>query len=85
MMVGLVPCLAWLEIDWLLSQFGGSRKVAIDNYINFVREGIGLAPIWKSLKRQVFLGDDTFITNVQGMMVILVRTLECNAGQLQSR
>ena len=51
----------WLEIDWLLGHFGQSRKQAIDAYINFVRAGIGLAPIWRDLKHQIFLGHDDFI------------------------
>jgi len=65
MMIGVKPCPIWLEPDYLLSQFGASREVAVEGYINFVREGVGLAPIWGALKRQVFLGDDTFVSAVQ--------------------
>jgi len=55
----------WLETDWLLSQFGKSRKVARNHYINFVREGIGLPPVWKALKSQIYLGDKDFVENMQ--------------------
>jgi putative transposase len=33
-------------------------------YQNFVREGIGFPPVWESLKRQVFLGDEPFVDKV---------------------
>jgi len=65
MMIGVKSCPVWLEPDYLLSQFGASREVAVEGYINFVREGVGLAPIWGALKRQVFLGDDAFVSAVQ--------------------
>lgn len=41
-MVGVVSCPVWLEINWLLSQFGVVRIEAVDNYIDYVRAGIGL-------------------------------------------
>jgi len=45
----------WLETDWLLGQFGASKKEAIIAYKNFVREGIGLPPIWDGLKCTILL------------------------------
>ncbi|MDF1588138.1 MAG: transposase [Gammaproteobacteria bacterium] len=51
----------WLETDWILNHFGDIRQLAIAAYENFVREGIGLAPIWDGLKKQVYLGDEQFI------------------------
>jgi len=62
---GLLP--EWLETDWLLSQFGSSKKEAIIAYKNFVREGIGLPPIWDNLKYQMYLGDNSFIDKMQGI------------------
>lgn len=50
----------WQETDWLLSQFGRSKSRARTAYAAFVAEGIGGAPIWEGLKRQVFLGSDDF-------------------------
>ena len=34
----------------------GDRRegIFVDDYENFVREGVGLSPIWGALKRQVF-------------------------------
>jgi putative transposase len=70
-MIGVVSSSDWLETDWILNNFGHSRKTAINNYGNFVREGVGLSPIWAALKRQVFLGDEAFVdkalTRIEGI------------------
>ena len=55
----------WLETSWLLSHFSLQPKRARAKYIDFVREGIGLPPIWDSLKHQIYLGDENFINNHQ--------------------
>jgi len=60
-MVGRRPSAKWLETDWILNHLGDSRDTAIVNYQNFVREGVGLPPVWDGLKKQVFLGDEQFI------------------------
>jgi len=60
----------WLETDWLLNHFGTTRQVAIEHYINFVREGVGLAPIWNTLQHQLFLGDDSFIQQIKAKIAI---------------
>jgi putative transposase len=58
--VGKVPAPGWLEVDWLLAQFGSTRNNAVRAYIRFVDAGIGAASPWEALKYQVFLGDDGF-------------------------
>ena len=58
----------WLSIDWLLSQFSLQRKRARAEYVNFVRAGIGLAPIWDNLRRQIFLGGKTFVDKHQQLI-----------------
>ena len=57
----------WLETDWLLSQFGKSRKVTRRKYKNFVREGLGLPPVWDALKSQIYLGSETFVADLQAI------------------
>lgn len=57
----------WLETDWLLGQFGKSRKVARRRYKNFVREGVGLPSIWDDLRSQIYLGDDRFVEKMQAI------------------
>jgi putative transposase len=67
-LVGNNPPPDWLEVDWVLSHFSVQRKRAKEKYINFVREGIGLAPIWDKLRHQIYLGDEQFITKHQKML-----------------
>jgi len=55
----------WLEVNWVLRQFSNERKPAIEGYINFVREGIGLPSIWSQLQNQIFLGSESFINENQ--------------------
>ena len=60
-MIGTEKPPKWLETDWLLSQFSTRRIRAREYYINFVREGIGLSPIWDQTNKAGFLGDKSFI------------------------
>ncbi|NIR29557.1 MAG: addiction module toxin RelE [Gammaproteobacteria bacterium] len=60
----MAPAPAWLEVDWVLSQFGSSRAAALRAYVRFVDEGIGASP-WQDLNRGVYLGDDDFISRCQ--------------------
>jgi len=57
-MIGEVPVLPWLEVNWLLGQFSKQQKRAIVHYINFVREGPGLPSIWSDLKNQIFMASE---------------------------
>jgi len=54
----------WLEINWILGQFSDDRLKAIERYINFVREGVGLPPVWTDLKQQIYIGSDQFIESM---------------------
>ena len=51
-----------LTIDWLLQQFGDTRRTAQRNYRKFVLEGVGARSIWDDLKFQILLGDEDFVT-----------------------
>lgn len=62
-MIGEVPVLPWLEVNWLLGQFSKQQKRAIVHYINFVREGSGLPSIWSDLKNQIFMASENFIND----------------------
>jgi hypothetical protein len=55
----------WLEINWILSHFGFQRKRARANYVNFVREGVGLATVRDTLRHPIYLGGDKFIATHQ--------------------
>ncbi len=75
-MVGAVQAPQWLETDWLLSQFGRKRKRAIQKYMSFVREGIGLPSIWTGLTKQIYLGSDHFADTMQRQIESGGRNLE---------
>ena len=57
---GLVAVPEFLSTDWLLEQFGKSRRVAQKRYREFVGDGIANRP-WDVLKGQIYLGSDKFI------------------------
>ncbi len=59
-MVGLASKPHWLETDWLLGQFGATRRTAQTRYAAFVAEGRGRG-IWEGLRHQIFLGSEKFI------------------------
>jgi len=64
--IGHTKVQEWLTPDWVLSQFGRSRKLARENYKRFVLEGVGQKlDIWSSLNGQIYLGDDTFVAKMQ--------------------
>jgi REP-associated tyrosine transposase len=58
---GSVKSPQWLSTDWILTQFGRSRRRAQRLYRQFVMEGITKETPWKDLKGQIFLGDREFI------------------------
>lgn len=51
----------WLEVDWLLSQFGANRQNARREYNRFVLRGIGALSPLRDVKHQILLGDKEFI------------------------
>jgi REP element-mobilizing transposase RayT len=65
MMIGRQDMPEWLESDWLLGQFGSSRRKAIAAYRDFVRAGMGQGSLWSELRGQVFLGSEDFVERVQ--------------------
>jgi len=59
--VGSVPAPAWLEVDWIIGQFGTDRLQAQQRYADFVDAGVSGASVWEHLRHQIFLGSDRFI------------------------
>ena len=65
-MVGSAPKTDWLATDWLLSQFGKQREIAMERYRQFVMDGIQHQPrIWTHLKGKIYLGDEAFVSDAQ--------------------
>ena len=59
---GRLPAPAWLDTDWILSQFACSRTRAMQAYRAFVLAGHGLASPLKQTRHRLLLGDDDFVT-----------------------
>jgi putative transposase len=66
--IGLVKRPSFLTIDWILSQFDGRRRVAMEKYRRFVMEGIDKESPWERLKGQIFYGTDEFIKGLSGLL-----------------
>lgn len=60
---GMKKAPEYLETDWILSQFGESRRKAESRYRKFVREGLKSSP-WEELKGQIFLGGKGFVESI---------------------
>ena len=65
---GLEKPESWLEVNWILGQFGKDRKTAQKSYVAFVADGVGQkrSP-WEDLFSQVYLGSDKFMDHVHEM------------------
>ena len=64
-MIGEAQSPDWLAADGLLAQFSTRRANALQQYDQFVLQGIGQGSIWPQLNREVFLGDDVFVLKMQ--------------------
>ena len=56
------PC---LTVEWILAQFGTSGAEARRRYQKFVQEGVGGVSLWKKVKGQSLLGEESFIEKVR--------------------
>lgn len=65
---GFVAAPDWLSVDWILSCFAKRKKVAMERYRQFVSDGRSQASPWGQLKSQIYLGDDAFVTEMQGKL-----------------
>jgi len=66
-MVGEAAAPPWLQTDWILSQFGEQRAVALARYRDFVHAGVGLPALWDELRGQIYLGSDAFLGRMQAL------------------
>jgi putative transposase len=58
---GLVKSPEWLEIKWVLGQFGSGERSARVVYQKFVEEGINAGTLWEKLRGQIWLGKEEFL------------------------
>ena len=59
-MLGRVVPPRWLQVQWLMSQFGNNPQAAVAAYVDHVRAGVNLPSLWKQLQGQLYLGDAEF-------------------------
>jgi REP element-mobilizing transposase RayT len=62
---GQAPAPSSLAQGWLLSQFGRTTREAHQRYEQFVQDGLDQKSIWQGLRRQIYLGDDRFVDQMQ--------------------
>ena len=62
---GMAEGAACLTTDWVLAGFAKTKNVAQQRYREFVQQGKGQPSPWQRLKNQIYLGDDTFVLDVQ--------------------
>ncbi|CAB5088890.1 hypothetical protein D3OALGA1CA_5902 [Olavius algarvensis associated proteobacterium Delta 3] len=56
---------SFLTVDWILSQFGKTRKQAQQKYRKFVLAGMDKASPWENLKAQCILGSIEFFEKIK--------------------
>ena len=66
--IGVAKRPSFLTVDWVLSQLGGRKRVAMERYRRFVMEGIDKESPWETLKGQIFWGTEEFIKNLSGFL-----------------
>lgn len=65
--VGIENNPVYLWIDWILSQFGKSKRTAMEKYKEYVEEGIKTEEkVWDRLRGQIYLGGEDFINLIRG-------------------
>ena len=82
-MIGTQSSPAWLATDGLLAHFGKNRAEAQARYAQFVAEGMGDAVLWEQVQRQIFLGDEHFVTRLQTQLG--TQREDINIPQVQHR
>ena len=65
---GLVPAPTWLEIDWILGQFGETREAAQAHYRQFVAAAPKDDRPWDELTGRIFLGGADFARKLMDLM-----------------
>lgn len=62
--IGKRPSPCWLEADWLLAQFGETRRQAVNRYRRFVAAGVDASDPFENVRHQLYLGDESFAERI---------------------
>lgn len=65
---GLVFRPRFLATDCLLGLFGQRKNIARQRYRQFITDGEGHPSPWKLLRHQLYLGSDSFVCEMQGLI-----------------
>jgi len=66
--VGTVQAPDWLGTGVLLHHFGRGLAQARSRYAQFVHDGYNRTRIWSALQRQIYLGDERFVVQMQSRL-----------------
>lgn len=83
--VGSVAAPPWLATDALLGQFAPTLLRARALYMDHVRAGVGLPPVWEQLEQQMFLGDEAFLKRMGKLVDKSLRIAETTSGNIAAR
>ena len=67
-MCGQAPVPEWLQTDWILGQFGAGRSEAMAACVRFAHEGARLPSMWAQLQGQIYLGSESFMKQMKGLI-----------------
>lgn len=59
----------WLDVEWIVKQFGADPIAARQAYRRFVRAGVDGASPWEALRGQVYLGEEKFLARMEKLAV----------------
>ena len=57
-----------LNVDWVLAAFGARKGIAVERYKQFISEGNGQPSPWGLLRNQIYLGSESFVDKMQGLI-----------------
>lgn len=63
--LGQIAAPPWLEVAWLLGQFGSRQDEALVEYERYIYAGLGLPSPIEETRHQLVLGDDEYMRNLQ--------------------
>lgn len=63
---GKAPAPSWLEVGWLLGQFGARDPAGA--YERFVHQGLGQGSPWAKLRGQIWLGNEAFLQRMERLV-----------------
>ncbi|MEN8177701.1 MAG: transposase [Pseudomonadota bacterium] len=67
---GLRQSPEWLTNEWLLSAFGKRKSLSQKKYRKFISSGKNQPSPWEHLRNQIFLGSETYVTELHKKMAV---------------